>query len=170
MRVSVAELDTMSEARAAELLRACCGSSRWVSAMVTRRPFGSRDVLLGAAENFWLMLEPAEWREAFAHHPRIGQQQSAGPSSAQGQRWSRDEQGGLEGAGDAVRRALAEVNREYEARFGYVYLVCATGKSGAELLALARERLGHDPERELVVAAREQQKIMRLRLEKLLAA
>lgn len=168
MTVSVAELDAMPGAQVAELLTSCCGSSKWVTAMLTRRPFGSRDVLLAAADIVWHSLDPADWREAFSHHPRIGEQTGATQAPGRGQSWSAGEQARMREASDAVRSALAAVNRQYEERFGYVYIVCATGRSAEEMLEMARARLSNDPDTELTTAAREQQKILRIRLEKLL--
>jgi 2-oxo-4-hydroxy-4-carboxy-5-ureidoimidazoline decarboxylase len=166
--ISVAELDTMPETRAAELLASCCGSSKWVAAMLTRRPFGSRDVVLSAADIVWVALDPADWREAFSHHPRIGERTGARPQPGSGQSWSAGEQARMRDASDTVRADLAEANRRYEDRFGYVYIVCATGRTAEEMLDMARARLGNDPDTELATAAKEQQKIMRIRLEKLL--
>jgi 2-oxo-4-hydroxy-4-carboxy-5-ureidoimidazoline decarboxylase len=166
--LSIAELDAMPEGAAAALLAECCGSSRWVRAMVARRPFGRRERVRSAAEEIWRSLDPADWKEAFAHHPRIGEERSAAPQGPQGRAWSRAEQAGMRQAGDQVRAALASANREYERRFGYGYLVCATGRTADELLAMARERLGNEPGRELAIAAEEQRKITALRLERLL--
>ena len=158
----------MTPAEAGELLASCCGSSRWVRAMLTRRPFGSRDVLLSAADIVWVSLKPEDWLEAFSHHPRIGERSGAAPQTERGQAWSAGEQAGMLSANDRVRAALAAVNRQYEERFGYVYIVCATGKSAEEMLEIAGGRLANDPVTELGVAAGEQQQIMRIRLEKLL--
>jgi len=159
----------MPGTQAAELLTACCGSSRWVAAMLTHRPFGSRDALMAAADQVCLSLGPADWLEAFSHHPRIGEQAAPVAPVAVASAWSTGEQAGMGSTSDAQRAELAAVNREYERRFGYIYIVCATGKQPEELLALARERLANPPEDELGIAAKEQQRIMRLRLEKLLS-
>jgi OHCU decarboxylase len=168
MTLSARDLDTLPPERAAELLRSCCGATRWVSAMVARRPFGSRDAALAAADEVWRSLGPDDWREAFAHHPRIGERRSTLPQDARGAAWSAGEQSGVTTASGTVQGQLAAVNREYERRFGHIFIVCATGKSAEELLALARARLRNDAETELRVAAEEQRKITRLRLEKLL--
>jgi len=165
--VRVAELDASPTAEAAELLGSCCGSSRWVKAMLARRPFGTREALLAAAETVWLSLGPGAWLEAFSHHPRIGEQTGERAQPERGQSWSAGEQAGMDSAGDDLRAALAEANRHYEQRFGYVYIVCATGKTAEELLAMARMRLRNEPEVELAAAAQEQLSITRLRLEKL---
>jgi 2-oxo-4-hydroxy-4-carboxy-5-ureidoimidazoline decarboxylase len=168
VKVSVAELDTMPEAQANELLSDCCGASRWVSGMMARRPFGSRAVVLSTADEIWGSLDAGDWREAFSHHPRIGERKSPMPQSDRGSAWAAGEQSGVERAHEDVRAELATANREYEHRFGYTYIVFATGKSAEEMLALARERLRNDPDVELRAAAEEQRKITRLRLEKLL--
>jgi len=128
--------------------------------MVARRPVESRDAVLAAADEIWTSLDASDWLEAFAHHPRIGEQ-TKDPVAA-------TEQSGVGGASDDVRDALARANRDYERRFGYIYIVCATGKTAAEMLAMASERLQNDPDTELRVAAEQQQKITRLRLQKLL--
>jgi OHCU decarboxylase len=135
--------------------------------MLAHRPFGTLARVLNEAEEIWWSLGPDDWREAFDHHPRIGEQASAAPQGVVAKTWSADEQHGAATAGEDTRQALAEGNREYERRFGHIYLVCATGKSAQEMLALLRQRLRNDPATELRVAAREQAKITRLRLEKL---
>jgi 2-oxo-4-hydroxy-4-carboxy-5-ureidoimidazoline decarboxylase len=167
--LTVRELNALPANRAAELLAACCGAPRWVSSMVARRPFDSLDELLVAADDVWWSLDQHDWREAFARHPRIGEAESAPPDNEHERRWASGEQASVATAQDAVRDALVEANRKYERRFGYIYIVCATGKSADEMLALARGRLHNSPKVELRVAAEEQRKITRLRLEKLLA-
>lgn len=167
MSSTVAELDVMQPERAAQLLGDCCGSTRWIAAMVARRPFGSMERLLSAADETWRSLGPDDWREAFSHHPRIGDRRSARPQSERGAAWAAGEQAGMGDARDDVRQALANANREYELRFGYIYIVCATGRTADELLATVTERLRNDPDTELSVAAEEQRRITRLRLEKL---
>lgn len=158
----------MSESQASKLLAECCGASRWVSEMLARRPFGSRAAVLSAADEIWRSLEPGDWREAFSHHPRIGERKSATPQSERGRSWAAGEQSGVERVHDDIRAELAAANSEYEQRFGYIYIVFATGKSAEEMLALARERLRNDADVELRAAAEEQRKITRLRLDKLL--
>ena len=170
VKVSVAELDAMPELQAASLLAECCGSSRWVSWMLARRPFGSRAAVFSAADEIWRSLDANDWREAFSHHPRIGERHNAVPQSERGGAWAAGEQSAVGRADDETRAALAAANGDYERRFGYIYIVCATGKSAGEMLALARERLRNDPEAELRIAAEEQGKITRLRLEKLLGS
>ena len=170
MSISVANLDTMPLTRARAVLHECCGSSRWVSAIAARRPFGSREAVLSAADEIWKSLDRSDWREAFSHHPRIGERSTAMSAGERASDWATAEQSGVDRAPSDIREMLAEVNREYEKRFGYIYIVCATGKTAEEMLAIARDRLRNDAETELKVAVEEQRKITRLRLEKLLEA
>jgi 2-oxo-4-hydroxy-4-carboxy-5-ureidoimidazoline decarboxylase len=153
------------EARAT-LLR-CCGSRRWADAMTARRPFASQPELLAAAAEIWNGLGRDDWLEAFAAHPRIGDVEALRKKFASTAAWCAGEQARVAGAAEEVSQALAEGNRRYEDRFGYIFIVCATGKTAAEMLDLLRERLPNDPAHELTVAAAEQAKIIRLRLEKL---
>ena len=149
---------TLAQAEA-ELLR-CCGSQRWAAAMAAARPFHSDDGLMATAERLWWSLEAADWLEAFAAHPRIGDR----PTSA----WSAQEQSAASTLSAAVRERLAAGNHAYEARFGYTFLVCATGRSADDLLAVLERRLSGTAADELQIAAAEQRKITALRLEKLL--
>lgn len=160
-------LDDAALAEARSMLTACCGSSRWVEGMIARRPFGDRATALRAAEEIWGEMGESDWLEAFAHHPRIGGQRAAVAQDQRGAGWSRSEQASVSSAGDATRRELEEVNDEYERRFGFIYIVCATGKSAEEMLQFARARLGNDRATEIRIAADEQRKIMLLRLNKL---
>jgi 2-oxo-4-hydroxy-4-carboxy-5-ureidoimidazoline decarboxylase len=157
----------MPASTAAEVLTDCCGSARWTAAMVTRRPFRSRRALLAEAAEIWRSLDANDWLEAFAAHPRIGERSGTYPRGERAAAWAAGEQSAVDQAHRDIRNALEAVNYEYEARFGYIYIVCATGKTADEMLALARERLSNDPEDELKVAAGEQERITRLRLEKL---
>lgn len=152
-------LNTRLPAQLQNDLRRCCASSAWVRDMMAARPFAESADLLAAAENIWWDLDPPDWQEAFAAHPRIGDQTHS--------QWARQEQSGTASANEETLRALAETNHEYEKRFGRVFLVCATGKSAAEMLAIARQRLQNQPDEELRIAAEEQLKITKLRLLKL---
>jgi 2-oxo-4-hydroxy-4-carboxy-5-ureidoimidazoline decarboxylase len=135
--------------------------------MLARRPFGSRIGLLTAAREEWDALEPRDWREAFSHHPKIGDRASLRERFPTTHEHSEKEQAGVSGASDAVLDALADGNRAYEVRFGYIFIVCATGKSAEAMLALLRDRLSNQPDDELLIAAGEQAKITALRLEAL---
>ena len=136
--------------------------------MAAARPFGSAESLAEAADRTWRGLSKDDWLEAFAGHPAIGGS-TAKAGSGQSRAWSLREQSGTRGATTETLAELALLNREYAARFGHVFLVCATGRSAAEMLALGRQRLRNDPATELATAAEEQRKITRLRLEKLLS-
>lgn len=168
MTLTLAQLNGLPPLEAVEQLRACCGSSRWVEAMVAARPFASVERLLSAAEGAWRATGPADWDEAFAHHPRIGEHQAPARVSATAQAWSAGEQGAASRSGAAARAALAEANAAYEEKFGRIYLVCAAGRSAEELLSDISTRMRNDPDRERAVAAEEQWKITRLRLKSLI--
>ena len=157
---------TALEAGAAggEFLR-CCGSSRWARQMAAARPFADAGAMTLVADVLWSALQPSDWLEAFAAHPRIGQTAS-GRSGASA--WSDQEQARVADAAEQTRRRLADANRDYEARFGYLFIVCATGRTAEEMLALLEGRLRHDADEELRIAAEEQRRITRLRLRKLL--
>lgn len=159
-------LNGLTSDQAAAALKRCCGAKRWVQHMNALRPFASSEALYLAAERVWRELSTADHLEAFAHHPRIG----ASPGELE-RRFgataglSSREQAGVASATAQVIEALREGNLEYEQRFGFVFLVCATGKSADEMLALLNERLPHDRLLELQIAAAEHAKITRLRLE-----
>lgn len=129
--------------------------------MVAARPFVNRNDLLQKGDLIWQSLQRENWLQAFAAHPRIGSRKAEG--------WAAGEQAGSLGASAAVVTRLSERNHEYEARFGHIFIVCATGKSADEMLALLEARLENGPDAELNIAAEEQRKIIRLRLDKLLA-
>jgi OHCU decarboxylase len=142
--------------------------------MAAARPFADAGAMSAAADAIWRALGRADWLEAFAAHPKIGAGRSGGsdrpggPGGSRGSGWSDEEQAGVADAGDETRRRLAQANREYEARFGYIFIVCATGRTAVEMLALLEGRLRHDAGEELRVAAEEQRRITQLRLRKLL--
>ena len=161
--------DLAREAAEAELLK-CCGSSRWAREVASRRPFGGADELLDAADDACRTLGERDWLEAFSHHPKIGEQRAAAAQTRDERAWSTSEQSGMNAADGAARDELARLNRAYEEQFGYIFIVCAAGKTPAEMLALLRERLGHDAAAEIKVAAEEQRRITQLRLRKLLEA
>jgi OHCU decarboxylase len=151
-------------------LLTCCGSREWARRMAAARPFANEASLLERADEVWWSLEERYWLEAFRSHPRIGEKKAEAGQTSREQAWSAGEQAGVSSAAAEMQRALAEGNREYDERFGFIYIVCATGKTADEMLALLRQRLGNDPAAELRVAAGEQSKITRIRLEKLLAS
>ncbi len=170
MTPGLARLNALPPAEAADELRACCGSSRWVSAMLAGRPFASVVALISAADDAWPATGPADWDEAFAHHPRIGERRAAAAVSPRERDWSAGEQSAANSSDAATHTALAEAVASYERRFGRIYIVCASGRSAGELLVDVEARLRNDPEHERAVAMREQGEITRLRLRKLVGA
>jgi 2-oxo-4-hydroxy-4-carboxy-5-ureidoimidazoline decarboxylase len=162
-------LDALDEKAAAAAFLRCCGSRRWAEAMARGRPYPDEPALLAAAERSFAPLVRADWLEAFSHHPRIGDRASLAARFPATAGWSQAEQGGVGAAAEDVLDGLLRGNSEYEERFGHIFVVCATGKSAAEMLALLRERLPNPADRELEIAAAEQRKITALRLKKLLA-
>jgi OHCU decarboxylase len=136
--------------------------------MSDARPFSNSDELSSKADEIWWNLDQEDWLEAFRAHPKIGEKKAVAVQSAEAQRWSALEQSETERAAAETKAALAEGNREYEQRFGFIFIICATGKSAEEILAALNSRMNNDPETELRVAADEQRKITQLRLQKLL--
>lgn len=135
--------------------------------MIGERLFESLDDLIAKADRVWWALDPGDWLEAFRSHPKIGQKKAAVATSDQSKQWSAAEQAGIGDAANSALARLAELNQKYEAKFGYIFIVCATGKSSDEMLAILRSRLGNNLDEELRVAAAEQAKITELRLKKL---
>jgi len=166
--MALERLNRLSAAAAqAELLK-CCGSSRWAEGVAASRPFRGVEELLEAADRVWWSLTPEDWLEAFRAHPKIGERKAAAAVSEEARRWSEREQSGARDAPAETAAALAEGNRAYEEKFGFIFIVCAAGKSAGEMLSLLRARLNNECDAELRVAAEEQRQITRLRLHKLL--
>jgi 2-oxo-4-hydroxy-4-carboxy-5-ureidoimidazoline decarboxylase len=164
---NLAALNALPPQMAEAALLACCGSTRWARRMVIRRPFETVEELLSASAAIWQELAPEDWREAFSRHPKIGDRPKQ--ESAAERTWSEQEQAAAKLTSELTAAALAEANRAYAARFGYIFIVCATGKSAEEMLAILQQRLQNDADSELRVAAEEQRKITELRLRKFLA-
>jgi 2-oxo-4-hydroxy-4-carboxy-5-ureidoimidazoline decarboxylase len=159
--------DTGSPDEARHVLQRCCGSALWTDRMLARRPFGSRAGLLAAARDECFALAHADWLEAFSHHPKIGDRDTLRKRFAATRHLSERGQAGVDGASGEVLDALAAGNRAYEEKFGYIFIVCATGKNATEMLGLLRSRLNNDPASELRIAATEQAKITEIRLQRL---
>ena len=136
--------------------------------MTNARPFADSDALFRAADNLWWALSEEDWLEAFRSHPKIGEQKAVAVQSEQARNWSAQEQSGIHTAAIETKAALAAGNQKYEKRFGFIFIVCASGRSPEEMLNILNVRMQNDPGTELRVAAEEQRKITRLRLEKLL--
>jgi OHCU decarboxylase len=169
MSEALERLNQASPEIAESQFRDCCGSRQWARAMTEARPFADVAALLEKAEQIWRNLNAQDWLEAFAAHPKIGARTAAPKQQAQSAEWSRGEQSGTNAAADSVLDALAEANRLYERKFGYIFIVCATGKSAEEMLGICRRRLNNTADSELPVAAEEQRKITEIRLKKLLS-
>jgi len=155
----------LSNAEAA--LLDCCGSVRWAKSVAAQRPYTDVTALYQTADTAWRKLGRADWLEAFGRHPQIGEKTASGSETSR--HWSKGEQAGAHSAAENTIERLAEGNGAYREKFGYIFIVCATGKSAEEMLAILGERLHNDPGRELHIAAEQQRLITRLRLEKLLA-
>ena len=165
--MTLEQLNGLSSTEAeAEFLK-CCGSHAWATAMVNGRPFATPEALLAKADDVSASLTDEDWLEAFRAHPKIGERKAATAQSQQEPRWSSQEQSAMQSASTDTLARLASGNQDYESRFGFIFIVCASGKSPEEMLAMLNNRLRNDPQTELAVAAQEQQKITRLRLEKL---
>ena len=167
--MTIDHLNALPSDEAERELLTCCGSREWARRMAAARPFASVDELMERADAVWWDLGESDWLEAFRAHPRIGGKKAEAGQTGRERAWSAGEQAGMNSAAEETQRALAEGNRAYEARFGHIYIVCATGKTAEEMLAILRARLANDPATELRAAAAEQAKITKLRLEKLLA-
>ena len=167
--MTIDDLNELPPPAARDEFLQCCGSTTWARAMAQARPFGNEEELFIKADQFAAGLKTEDWLEAFRAHPKIGEKKATKSQTQQEQSWSAQEQSAMRAASAGMIAQLANRNREYEARFGFIFIVCATGKSPGEMLAILNRRIDNDPQTELQVAAEEQRKITRLRLEKLFA-
>jgi allantoicase len=165
----IRQLNAMDDPDLRDALSDFCAAPAWIEAMAAARPYPSAAGLLQAADAAWAHVDDAGWREAFRHHPRIGERRAERPQSATAAQASAREQAGVDAAGEVERDALARANRDYEERFGHVFIIAAAGKGPREILEALRSRIAHDPATELRVAGGEQQQITRRRLRRLLA-
>ena len=161
-------LNSLSREEAEAGFLKCCGSAKWAQRMAQLRPFQTAEQLHDSAGRVWWGLQQEDWVEAFRQHPKIGEKKAAVAQTPRTSQWAREEQSGTRNARPELLDALAQANRKYQQRFGYIFIVCATGKSAEEMLALLEQRLHNAPAAEILIAAEEQSKITRLRLEKLL--
>lgn len=166
--MTIEELNALTPDSAREELARCCGSVRWVEGMLARRPFHDKSAARAASDAAWAETSEKDWLEAFSHHPRIGGKDALRAKFSATSSWAQSEQAGAASADEATLDALAKGNADYEARFGFIFIVCATGKTAPEMLALLRARLPNARASELKIAAAEQHKITKVRLEKLL--
>jgi len=170
MSAALTRWNSLPTSQAAEEILPCCGSRAWGQRMAARRPITDEAVLLAASDEVWENLREADWLEAFASHPRIGESHAPPSAPARSAAWSTNEQQKISSAGDTVKAALAEGNREYEKRFHRIFIVCATGKSALEILEILRRRLRNDDKTELHEAVEQQRQIARIRLKKWLSS
>ena len=163
------DLNSLTLGEATNEILKCCGSTSWAQRMSERRPFATPDELLKEAQRIWWSLAPDDWLEAFRSHPKIGEKRAEQHVSEDAQKWSEQEQSNVAMATPDTMQALAHLNQEYQQKFGYIYIICARGKSSKEILANLKDRMDNAPEDELQIAAAEQAKITELRLENLLS-
>jgi 2-oxo-4-hydroxy-4-carboxy-5-ureidoimidazoline decarboxylase len=166
-RTDLEQLNLLSAKNAEIEFLKCCGSRQWTERMSAERPFENVEDLITKADRVWWSLDQADWLEAFLSHPKIGEKKAAAGTSEQSKQWSTAEQAGIGDAANSTLTTLAELNQKYEDKFGYIFIVCASGKSSDELLAILRSRLENDRDEELRIAAAEQARITELRLKKL---
>ena len=163
---AIETLNQLDQQDAQARLTQCCGAERWVTRLLEQRPFASVEQLRQAADEIWWALDPQDWCEAFTHHPKIGDMASLRTKFVSTQTWAAGEQASVREASETILTQLAQGNVAYEQKFGYIFIVCATGKSAQEMLVLLEQRLPHSPELELKIAAEEQRKITQIRLGK----
>jgi OHCU decarboxylase len=157
--------NTADQSSALDAMIACCAARRWATAMVAQRPIPGVLELSEAADRIWSTMEESDWMEAFAAHPRIGDRKPA-HATAKSAAWSTQEQSSTNAAAEEILEELAQGNALYEQRFGFTYIVCATGKSANEMLAILNRRLNSDRATELREAAEQQRQITQIRLGK----
>ena len=157
-------MNALAQEEAESELLKCCGSTLWARRMTKERPFHDLQELLEKADAVWWALDEEDWLEAFSRHPKIGEKKSERAQAEEASEWSEQEQSGTRSADEETRRELVALNREYLQKFGYIYIICATGKTADEMLAILKERLKNDASLEIRVAAEEQRRIMHLRL------
>jgi 2-oxo-4-hydroxy-4-carboxy-5-ureidoimidazoline decarboxylase len=165
--INLSYINSLSEAQAQEAFFNCSGSPVWAKTMVSSRPFASEEEIKNKSALAWGTLSHSDWLQAFASHPKIGDKESLRKKFAATAHWAANEQGGVDNASEQTIERLALLNEQYEARFGYIFIVCATGKTAEQMLAILEERLPHEPDGEFDIACDEQKKITQLRLEKL---
>ncbi len=162
------EINELSYLKAKELFSICCGSEEWIEKMINSRPFNSKDEALKIAETHWYLLDKVCWLDAFSHHPKIGDINSLGKKYSSSGNLAKSEQSRISGASMKVLENLSRYNEEYERKFGYIFIVCASGKSAEEMLSLIEKRINNTEDSEIKIAMEEQNKITKLRLEKFL--
>ncbi len=169
MNKALERINQAGTAEAELVFRDCCGSVKWAYLLASARPFASACDLINTAADIWNELDTDDWLAAFSAHPKIGETKAAETQQARSAEWSAGEQAGMNAADDRLKQELAAANRAYHDKFGFIFIVCASGKSAEEMLELCRLRFGLDRKTEITNAAREQQEITEIRLRKLLS-
>ncbi len=167
--MTLSELNKLSADQLKGELIKCCGSTSWVGKMTALHPFVSEDQLFNMAERIWHECGKEDWKEAFSHHPKLGDLESLKEKYANTKDWATDEQAAAKESSPEVLEELAYNNKVYEEKFGFIYILFATGKTAKVILSILRIRLNNDLETELIMSMVEQNKITKLRLEKLLS-
>ncbi len=165
--MTIAGFDRLPTEKKRELLKQCCGSSAWVEKMLMVFPVEDLVELLEAAEEKWYDCTPEEWKQAFDYHPKIGDINSLKEKFANTAAWAASEQSGVNVAKESTLLELTQGNEEYQNKFGFIFIVCAMGRSAEEMLHMLKSRLNNTRDEEINIAAAEQNKITKLRLEKL---
>jgi 2-oxo-4-hydroxy-4-carboxy-5-ureidoimidazoline decarboxylase len=164
MNKVLARWNSLDPATAARAVLPCCGSRAWATALAAARPIKDEESLIAKSSSIWLNLPEEAWRETFDSHPRIGQNHAQAHATEQSLRWSAQEQRAALTKDEAAKLALEDANRRYEERFGRIFIVCASGKTSAEILAILEARMQSDNATELREAAEQQRQITRIRL------
>ncbi|OZG70278.1 OHCU decarboxylase [Hahella sp. CCB-MM4] len=167
MNEGLERFNQLDEAEAVAMMETCCTAMRWCREIASRRPYSSLEQMLKAADEIWGTMEQDDVLEAFSGHPKIGDVNSLRAKYAHTAGLAGAEQGAVKQASEDVLQALKAANDEYEARNGFIFIVCATGKSAGEMLAILQQRLANDRQTELRIGAEEQGKITAIRLRKL---
>lgn len=160
----LARWNSLDAATAAREALPCCGSQGWATALAARRPIADEASLIEASTSIWLALPQEAWQEAFDSHPRIGQTHAQTHATEESLRFSAQEQRTALSENETARLAFEEANRRYEQKFGRIFIVCAAGKTSAEMLAILETRMKNDVATELREAAEQQRQITELRL------
>ncbi|MEO5571226.1 MAG: 2-oxo-4-hydroxy-4-carboxy-5-ureidoimidazoline decarboxylase, partial [Bacteroidia bacterium] len=167
IKMTIGEFNSLTVQQQKDELFKCCGCLAWVDNLSEKIPFDSIEKLKIESDGIWFSLNEKDWLEAFTNHPKIGDIKSLEKKFASTKLWASGEQLGVNIATQNVLKELKEMNDEYEKKFGYIFIVCATGKSAEEMLSMLKSRLKNSSEEEIKIASQEQNKITHLRIDKL---
>ncbi len=167
--MTIEEFNKLPVNKVKEELLKCCGSNRWASIVMEAFPFKDADDLKLSSDKAWYICGEDDWREAFSHHPKIGQKIADEKKFASTEKWAVKEQSGIKTASTETLTDFHRLNEEYEKKFGFIFIVCATGKTSEEMLAILKKRMPNELHNEIRIAANEQNKITRLRIDKMIS-